>query len=51
MKNKLLNVFIKLGSLASAIALASVTITSNSACVWYVYQEELPEQAKKLRKF
>lgn len=51
MNKKALNIFIKLGSLVSALAFTLVTATANSSCVWYVYQEEMPEQAKKLRKF
>lgn len=51
MKNKVLKLFTKFGGLVSALALTLVTVTANSTCVWYVYQEEMPEQAKKLRKF
>ncbi len=41
----------KLGSCAAALAVMMTAITANSACVWFTHQEELPEEAKKLRKF
>jgi cyclic lactone autoinducer peptide len=51
MKNKAFNLLVKFGGAVSALALTLVTVTSNSTCVWYTYQEEMPDQAKKLRKF
>ena len=51
MKKKVLTLFVKFGSFVSTLAFALVTVTANSTCNWYVYQEEMPKQAKKLRKF
>lgn len=35
----------------AALALVVTTVSANSACIWFTYQPELPETAKKLRKF
>ena len=51
MKSEVSKLLIKFGGLMSALALTLVTATSNSACTWYIYQEKMPDQAKKLRKF
>lgn len=39
----------KLGIL-NCLVLALVTVTSNSACVWYFHQPEFPKEANFLRK-
>lgn len=51
MKNKLFNFVVKFGNILSALVFTLVTFGANSTCIWYTYQEEMPEQAKKLRKF
>lgn len=35
----------------SVIALVVTTVISNSACWFIAYQETMPEEAKKLRRF
>lgn len=35
----------------AAFALMVTTYVANSACSWITYQEKLPVDAKKLRKF
>ena len=35
----------------AALAMVFTTLTVNSTCTWMTYQEELPDTAKKLRKF
>lgn len=39
------------GGCFAALAMAVTVATVNSACVWFTHQEQLPEEAKKLRKF
>jgi cyclic lactone autoinducer peptide len=39
------------GTQLAALAMVVATAVSNSACVFYIYQDELPEDVKKLRKF
>lgn len=41
----------KYSGMLAAIAMVFTTLTANSTCTWMTYQEELPETAKKLRKF
>lgn len=41
----------KYSGMLAAVALVFTTLTANSTCTWVTYQEELPEIAKKLRKF
>ena len=41
----------KYTGMLAAVALVFTTLTANSTCTWVTYQEELPEIAKKLRKF
>lgn len=41
----------KYGHMLAALALVITTITANSTCTWLTYQPEMPENAKKLRKF
>ena len=38
-------------STLSALALSMASIAANSTCLWGLYQEKLPENIKKLRKF
>lgn len=40
----------KLGKVIAAMALVVTTMTVNSTCIHYVYQDEIPECAKKLSK-
>ena len=41
----------KFGSLLAALAIVVTTGTMNAACTFIMYQDALPEEAKKLRKF
>jgi cyclic lactone autoinducer peptide len=41
----------KLGGLLAALAILLTTATMNAACSFIMYQDALPEEAKKLRKF
>lgn len=41
----------KVGTLMAALALVITTVSVNSACIFYMHQPEVPEEAKKLRKF
>lgn len=41
----------KYSGMMAALAMVFTTLTVNSTCTWMTYQEELPETAKKLRKF
>lgn len=50
-KQQLVKLINKYGNLLGGFALAITTIVSNSTCYCYLYQEELPKQAQKLRKF
>lgn len=38
------------GALA-AFAIVVATLVANSACIYIMHQDELPESAKKLRRF
>lgn len=51
MKNFICKYAIKLGSCMAALAVMATALTANTTCVWFSHQEELPETAKKLRKF
>lgn len=42
---------IKYSGMLAALAIVFTTMTVNSTCTWMSYQEELPDTAKKLRKF
>ena len=44
-------IILKYGGMLAALAMAFTTLTVNSNCTWMTYQEELPDTAKKLRKF
>lgn len=41
----------KCSGMMAALAMVFTTLAVNSTCTWMTYQEELPETAKKLRKF
>ncbi len=45
------NFFKKYGNILAALAMVITTVAANSTCVYYMYQDELPTEAKKLRKF
>ena len=52
MRRSVVNNFIeKYAGVFAAFALAVVTMITNSTCVCIAYQEPLPDEAKKLRKF
>lgn len=42
---------IKNNGLVAAIAMVVVTLLANSTCAFIAHQAEMPEGAKKLRKF
>ena len=44
-------IILKYGGMLAALAKVFTTLTVNSTCTWMTYQEELPDTAKKLRKF
>lgn len=44
-------IILKYGDMLAALAMVFTTLTVNSTCTWMTYQEELPDTAKKLRKF
>lgn len=44
-------ILMKYSGMLAAVAMVFTTLTANTACTWMSYQEELPETAKKLRKF
>ena len=39
------------GSALAAFAMMIATVTANSTCIFYAYQDEMPDSAKKLRRF
>lgn len=41
----------KYGAWMAAFAMVVTTMTANSTCIFLTHQAELPETAKKLRKF
>ena len=45
------NIILKYCGMLAALAMVFTTLTVNSTCTWMTYQEELPDTAKKLRKF
>ena len=45
------NMFLKYASVMAALALVITTVSANTTCILTVYQEELPDSAKKLRRF
>ncbi len=48
---KIKNLLYTLGSLTSSFALMITTLNVNTTCMLIAHQDELPESAKKLRKF
>lgn len=40
-----------LGALVSSFALLVTTCNVNTTCFWVMHQDEIPDSAKKLRKF
>lgn len=38
-------------SVLATLALVATTVAANSTCLWAIYQEELPDNYKELRKF
>jgi cyclic lactone autoinducer peptide len=51
MKKFLTSFVLKFGGSIAALALVVTTLTSNATCTYFSYQDEMPENAKKLRKF
>ncbi len=45
------NCFYMMGSTMVSMALLVTTININTTCAWFAHQPELPDTAKKLRKF
>jgi cyclic lactone autoinducer peptide len=43
-------IMIKFGNIIAALALVAATLNVNSTCCHHVYQEPVPESAKKLSK-
>lgn len=43
--------FVKYSGMLAALALVFTTVTVNSTCTCLIYQDELPQNAYKLRKF
>lgn len=41
----------KYAGMMAALALVITTLVANSACMYTMHQDEMPEAAKKLRKF
>lgn len=41
----------RFGGVLAALAMMVTALTVNSTCIYLTHQEELPENAKKLRKF
>lgn len=51
MRQGLLKVYGLFGSMIAALAMLMTAMTVNSTCIYLTHQEELPHDAKKLRKF
>ncbi|MFI3201079.1 MAG: cyclic lactone autoinducer peptide [Eubacteriales bacterium] len=52
MKNiKMISIVRKMGTMVAMIAMFVTATNVNAACAWVMNQPELPETAKKLRKF
>lgn len=41
----------KYGSWLASMALVVTAFTANSACIFFMHQDKLPESAKRLRRF
>ena len=44
-------IIFKFGGMLASLEMVFTKLTVNSTCTWMTYQEELPDTAKKLRKF
>lgn len=51
MRQGVLKVYGLFGSMIAALAMLMTAMTVNSTCIYLTHQEELPHDAKKLRKF
>lgn len=51
MKSFLMRSSTRFASVFAALALMITVYGANSACFWISHQAEMPEKAKKLRKF
>ncbi|MBR6760813.1 MAG: cyclic lactone autoinducer peptide [Oscillospiraceae bacterium] len=51
MKHKIASMILKMSGSLAALALIVTSVTANAACMWLTYQEEMPADAKQLRKF
>lgn len=51
MKAKMMNVYGVFAAAFAAAAMMMTTLVANSTCIYFSYQDELPERARKLRKF
>ena len=51
MKAKMMNVYGVFAAAFAAAAMMMSTLVANSTCIYFSYQDELPERARKLRKF
>lgn len=43
-------VMMKFGNMVAALALVAASMNVNATCGWHIYQEKVPESAKKLSK-
>ena len=50
-KVSLRNTVFKFGGIFAMLAMVVTTSAANTACMWFMHQEEMPPEAKKLRKF
>lgn len=49
---KVLNIWaIRFGKILASLALLVTTMNANTTCIFITHQPELPEDAKKLRRF
>lgn len=51
MMEKAKKMMMKFGPMLAALALMVTTVSVNTTCSWVGYQDKLPENANKLRKF
>ena len=51
MKAKMMNVYGVFAAAFAAAAMMMTTLVANSTCIYFSHQDELPERARKLRKF
>lgn len=51
MKSRVIGVYHMLGGMIAALAMVMTALTVNSTCIYLTHQEELPKNAKKLRRF